>query len=326
MTRTESTARSPHQELRLPDFLGIGAAKAGTTALHRYLAQHPEIHMSRRKEPNFFIADEQPPRFGGPGDRTIINRDVIWRLDDYRRQFAGAREGQVLGEISPRYLSTPGVAERVRARLPRARLFAILRQPADRAWSHFMMRRRDGFEPCSTLEEAIADEPRRIAENWASGRYFERGVYAPQLEAYLRLFPSDRLRVYLYDDLVADPGGLLHDLFSFLGVGTGFIPDTRERPNRSGDLRNPLLRWLWTRTHAWRAPLRPLLPKAARALVSGWVTAQPLLRAEMPPDTRRWLTALYEEDIHRLERLLGRDLRAWLTPSAATPASIPSSP
>jgi hypothetical protein len=297
---------------RLPDFLGIGAAKAGTTALYRYLAQHPEIHMSRRKELNFFIADQQPPRFSGPGDRTIINRDVIWRLDDYRRQFAGARDGQLVGEVSPRYLVAEGAAERILALLPRARLFAILRQPADRAWSHFMMGRRDGFEPCSTLEEAIADEPRRIAENWAAGRYFERGVYAAQLEPYLRLFPPERLRVYLYDELVADLGGLLRDLFTFLGVAADFVPDTRERPNRSGDLRNPVLRWLWTRTHAWRAPLRPLLPKAVRSLVSGWVIARPLVRAEMPAGTRRWLTDLYAEDIRRLERLLGRDLSAWL--------------
>jgi hypothetical protein len=175
-----------------------------------------------------------------------------------------------------------------------------------------MMGRRDGFEPCSTLEEAIADEPRRIAENWATGRYFERGAYAAQLEPYLRLFPPERLRVYLYDELVADSGGLLRDLFTFLGVAADFVPDTRERPNRSGDLRHPVLRWLWTRTHAWRAPVRPLLPKAVRSLVSGWVIARPLVRAEMPAGTRQWLTDLYAEDIRRVERLLGRDLSAWL--------------
>ena len=307
---------------RLPDFLVIGAAKAGTTALHEYLRQHPEVAMSRRKEPNFFIADEQPPRFGGPGDRTIINRDVIWRLEDYHRQFAGARAEQVLGEISPRYLGTPGAAERILARLPQARLFAILRQPAERAWSHFRMRRRDGFEPCATLEEAIADEPRRIAENWASGRYLERGAYAAHLEPYLRLFPREHVRVYLYDDLVADPGGLLRSLFDFLGVAPDFAPDTRQRPNRSGDLRNPLLRWLWTRTHSWRAPLRPLLPKAVRSLVSRWVIAQPLVSAEIPADTRQRLTAPYCDEIRRLEVLLGRDLSAWLaTPATASRAT-----
>ena len=325
MSGAPVAARPQRCGAHLPDFLGIGAAKAGTTALHHYLAQHPEISMSRRKEPNFFIADEQPPQFGGPGDRTIINRDVIWRLADYHRQFAGARAGQMLGEISPRYLGTPGAAERIFARLPQARLFAILRQPAERAWSHFRMRRRDGFEPCATLEEAIADEPRRIAENWASGRYLERGAYAAHLEPYLRLFPREHLRVYLYDDLVADSNGLLRSLFTFLGVAPDFAPDTRQRPNRSGDLRNPLLRWLWTRTHSWRAPVRPLLPKALRSLVSRWVIAQPLVRAEIPAATRQWLTALYTDEIRRLEVLLDRDLSAWhAAPATASRASPPA--
>jgi hypothetical protein len=317
-------------EGRLPDFLVIGAAKAGTTALHEYLRQHPEVAMSRRKEPNFFVVDGEPPRFGGPGDRTILNRDLVWRFADYQRQFASVRDEQAVGEVSPRYLSTPGTAERIHRRLPEARLVAVLRQPAERAWSHFMMRRRDGFEPRATLEEAIADEPRRVVENWASGRYLERGFYAAQLAPYLALFPRERLRIYLYDDLVADPGGLFRDLFDFLGVDPGFVADTSRRPNPSGELRNPLLRWLWTRTHGPRERLRPLLPKALRARVSRWVISRPLDRRPLPAATRRWLTGLYADDVRRLEELLGRDLSAWLDEPAAassgSAASRPSSP
>jgi hypothetical protein len=303
----------------LPDFLVIGAAKAGTTALHEYLRQHPQVCMSRRKEPNFFAFDQQPPRFGGPGDRTILNRDVIWRFDDYLRQFVHARPGQVVGEISPRYLDTPGAAERIRGRLPEARLVAILRQPADRAWSHFSMRRRDGFEPCATLEDALADAPRRVRENWGSGRYFERGLYARQLGAYYARFSRDRIRIYLYDDLVADARGLLSDLLAFLGVDQDVVPDISRRPNPSGDLRNPLLRWLWTRPGA-RSFVRPLLPKPLRQAVSSWVIRRPLVRRSMPPETRVRLTELYRDEILRLQELIDRDLSVWLAPQRGEPA------
>lgn len=314
----------------MPNFVVIGAPKSGTTALHTYLRQHPEVFMSRRKEPNFFATDGRPACFGGPWDAGILNRDVIWRLEDYRRQFAGVRGEKAIGEVSPRYISTPGAAERLRRYIPEARIVAILRQPADRAWSQYWMHRRDGFEPCATLEEAIADEPRRVAENWGSGRPLERGFYAAQLEPYLRLFPRERVAIYLYDDLVADPERLFRDLFSFLGVDPGFVPDMSFRPNRSGTLRNPLLRVLWTRTHSLRVPVRRLLPKAFRSAVSRWVISRPLERPPYPPETRRWLTEIYADDIRRLEAILGRDLSGWLKPgnqgSSGTAASSPSNP
>ena len=296
----------------LPTFLVVGAAKAGTTALDLFLRQHPDIAMSRRKEPSFFAFDERPPAFGGPGDRTILNRDALWRLDDYLDQFRHARPGQAVGEVSPRYLDTPGTAERIRRRIPGARIVAVLRQPADRAWSHFMMRRRDGFEPCASLEEAIADEPRRRRERWASGRYLERGFYGLQLAEYLRHFPREQVRVYLYDDLVRDARGLLRDLFGFLEVDPGAEIDLSARPNPSGELRNPLLRWAWTRTHPLRGRIRPILPKALRSRVSRWVISRPLVRREIQPETRRRVTALYADDVRRLETLLDRDLSHWL--------------
>jgi hypothetical protein len=305
--------RSRSVRHRLPDFLGIGAAKSGTTALHEYLRQHPQVCMSRRKEPNFFAFDRQRPRFRGPGDCTILNRDALWRLDDYLDQFTAARPGQVVGEISPRYLGTPGAAERIRHWLPEARLFAILRQPADRAWSHFSMRRRDGFEPCQQIEDALADEPRRVRENWGAGRYFERGLYARDLQSYLEQFPRERIRIYLYDDLVADPAGLFRDLFEFLGVDPAFVPDMTHRPNPSGDLRNPVLRWLWTKPGT-RSFVRPLLPKALRQRVSSWMVRRPLVRRQMPPETRASLTERYRDEILRLESLIGRDLSSWLAP------------
>ena len=91
------------------------------------------------------------------------------------------------------------------------------------------MRRRDGWEPCETLEQALTDEERRLQERWASGIYLQRGFYGAQLSEYFAHFPAEQIRVYLYDDLLTDPEALWQDLFAFLGVDTDFRPDTSRR-------------------------------------------------------------------------------------------------
>lgn len=297
--------------MTMPNFLVIGAAKAGTTSIHNYLDQHPQIFMSRLKETNFF-ALEGRPRFAGPHDRTIVNRDMIWRERDYRRLFRKVRDEIAIGESSPRYLYTPGTARRIHRSLPDARLVAVLRQPAERAHSHFVMRRRDGFEPCATLEEALADGPRRRRQNWASGRYIEQGFYARQLGEYFACFPRHQMRLFLFEDLCDDPQGLLRAIFGFLGVDEDVPIDTSRRDNVSGTLANPILRFLWTRTHPPRRVIRPLLPKGLRGLVSRFVISRSLQRVPLDRGLRRRLTALYRDDILELETMIDRDLSAWL--------------
>ncbi len=297
--------------MTLPNFFVIGAAKGGTTSLHRYLGQHPQIFMSSRKETNFF-AVEGRPNYGGPQDRSIINRDIIWRERDYRRLFRHVRDELAVGDASPRYLYTPGTARRIQNRIPEARLFAVLRQPAERAHSHFVMARRDGLEPCATLEEALADEPRRRRSNWAWGRYLEQGFYARQLSEYYAHFPREQIRVFLFEDLCNDPQGLFRQVFEFLGVEEDFPIDTSRRENVSGTLANPILRFLWTRTHPPRRLIRPLLPKRLRGLVSRFVISRRLQRVPLEPDLRRRLTALYRDEILELQTMIDRDLSAWL--------------
>jgi hypothetical protein len=163
---------------RLPSFLVVGAAKSGTTALHEYLRQHPQIFMSPIKETNFFALDGTRPSFGGPR-AEILNNDAIWRFEDYARLFSGVTDERAIGEVCPRYLFTAGTACRIKRRLPEVRIVAVLRNPADRAFSGFSMYRRDGLEPAATLAEAITDEPRRVRENWAYAIHVKYGFTAP---------------------------------------------------------------------------------------------------------------------------------------------------
>jgi hypothetical protein len=309
--------------MTLPNFLIIGAAKSGTTSLHEYLGQHPQIYMSPLKETNFFSFDGERPNFGGP-DADVFNRDCVYRMEDYTRLFEGRTDEIAVGESSPRYLGAEGAASRIKRCIPDAKLIAILRNPADRAFSAFSMRKRDGWEPCATLDEAIADEPRRIEERWGSGIYLRHGFYSKLLQPYFEHFGRDQIRGYLYDDLVTAPDLLFEDLFGFLGVDRRFRPTTTQKLNVSGVIKNPVMRMIWTRTHPLQKTIRPLLPKAARQVVSRFFTDLEKVRLPFPPEQRERLMAHYRDDIRQLEGLIGRDLSAWLTSCSAAPGHVPA--
>lgn len=295
----------------LPNFLIIGAAKAGTTSLHAYLRQHPQVYMSPLKETNFFTFDGEPPRFGGP-DGEVFARDSVYRMEHYARLFEDRTDEIAVGEASPRYLSVEGTAARIKRCLPAVKLVAILRNPADRAFSAFSMRRRDGWEACETLEQAIDQEPRRLAEAWGGGIYRQSGLYARQLQHYYECFDRRQIRVYLYEDLVSAPDALFEDLFGFLGIDPRFRPEMSHRLNVSGVIRNPFLRVVWTRTHGLQRTIRPLLPKSTRQRISGFFTGLEKERLPFPPKQRKRLIDYYRDDVEQLQSLIDRDLSTWL--------------
>src|SRR4051794_536419 len=124
--------------MALPDFLVIGAPKAGTTALHAALAEHPDLFMSHVKEPKLFLTEGPPPTRGGPGDAQTY-REHVWRRPDYEALFDGAPDGSLRGESTPFYLHDADAQRRIRRLVPRARLIAVLRDPVERAhsnWAH----------------------------------------------------------------------------------------------------------------------------------------------------------------------------------------------
>jgi hypothetical protein len=293
--------------MALPSFIIIGASKSGTTSLYEYLRQHPQVFMSPIKETNFFTCDNKKPEF-----RTNVTRDIVYKFEDYKALFRNAKNKNAIGEVSPLYMFIPGAAGRIKKRIPDIKLIAILRNPVDRAFSHFSMHRRDGFEPYETLAEAIADEPRRAQDGWVVGQYLMIGYYGRQLQRYYNYFDRDQIRVYLYDDLVQDPVKLLKDIFQFIGVDENYLPDMSRKFNKSGVIKNSLLRFLWTKTHTLRLIIRPALSRNIRQSVAGFFNSRKLVKLHLPDETRSQLLDLYHEDILKLQELIQRDLSMWL--------------
>jgi hypothetical protein len=252
----------------LPDFLIIGAQKAGTTALYAYLLRHPSIVGPSWKEVSFF-------------DRHFV-RGVDWyrghfpntlRLRNIQRRTGVA---PLAGEASPSYLFHPFAAERVRTLLPDVRLVALVRDPVDRALSHYQHEVAFGREPLS-FEDALEQEEARMQGElermrdpayfsyaWWNYTYASRGLYAEQLERWLALFPREQLVIVPSEDLLERPSETYARVLAFLGA----------QPHE--------------------------LDSYPRIFVREY--------DEMDPRTRERLSARFAEPNARLYELLGRDL------------------
>jgi hypothetical protein len=224
----------------LPDFLVIGAQKAGTTAVYAYLRRHPAILGPFWKEVSFF-------------DRHWW-RGEAW----YRGQMPLRGEGRLAGEASPSYVFHPLAPERVRAVVPDVKLIALLREPAERAYSHYQHEVALGREPLS-FEDALAAEderlrgevdrlladPRAFSRAWWDYTYASRGLYAEQLERWLALFPREQLLVLTTDELGARPDETYATVLAFLGAAPHSLDDypriyEREYPPMRDETRKAL--------------------------------------------------------------------------------------
>lgn len=222
------------QDRVLPDFVIIGAQKSGTSSLYSYLAQHPQVRESTVKEVHYF-------------DGGIEEGTDTYALGErwYRSHFPLVSEmapGQQAYEASPLYLLHPLAAERMARLLPRAKLVAILRDPAERALSHYFHNvRKNAFRRYQEdlgPAAAMAAEEARLADVMARGNYGDeafraytykaRGRYLEQLERYWARFPRENLLVLRAEDLFEDPAGLMAGLCDFLGL---------DRTRNGGDFR-----------------------------------------------------------------------------------------
>lgn len=284
----------------LPNFLIIGAPRSGTTHLYRGLRQHPEVFMSDFKEPMFF-AYEGKTR---PG--------AITDPDAYEALFEGSDRYPRRGEASTLYLYHPDAPENIERHIPNARLIAILRNPADRAFSQYTFQRLLETEPLPTFEEALAAEPERaLADVSPFLLYREVGRYGIQISRYVSRFPKEQLLFLLQDDLDTHPDRVFRQIFSFLGVNPDFQPDLGgHRTNASGiPQHTTLFRALKTTGRA----IKRLLPERLVTQLSGSAHEALLSHPHMSSETRATLNRYFSPDIAQTSDLIGRDLSHWLT-------------
>ena len=300
----------------MPNFLIIGKAKCGTTALYHALQQHPQIYMSPLKEPGFFTFEGQSPNFNGPND-DAFNRMFINTLGGYQRLFEGVTDQKASGEASTIYLSwyqTEKTVANIWRYIPRVRLISMLRHPAEQAYSMFNYRCQLGREPLTDFAQALAAETSLTRVGWSPGcRYQQSGFYYQQLKHYYDRFPHQNIRVYLYEDWNRQPEATLQDIFGFLRVETPRQSISIERRNVTFLPRSFAAHRLLIQPHLIKSMLKPLLPQSLRhTIISSLQSLNQTKPPPLDPELRRQLTEEYRDDILKLQDLIGRDLSHWL--------------
>lgn len=303
--------------MALPDFLVIGVPKAGTTAVHAALAHHPDLFLSKVKEPKYFLTDGPPPTRGGPGDAQTY-REHVWRREDYEALFDAAPDGALRGESTPFYLYDRFAQCRIRRAIPDVRMIALLRDPVERAHSNWAHLWSYGLEPIDDFIEACRAEKRRAEAGWAIfWRYVSLGRYGEQLQDLYGLFPRDQVLTLRYRRLCREPARALDMICEFLGVRTGLIESIplENVTNHVEDSTSTRVLRLLLRAGA---RLGAHMPAPVRhATWQPFITALHRERRPRQPLTweqRKRLIPYFAEDIALLGDLTGEDYSDWLRP------------
>jgi hypothetical protein len=291
--------------MRLPNFVVIGAAKAGTTALYWYLQEHPEVFMSPLKETNFFAYGVDPEGRLLYGDPEL-HRFPIKNLDAYADLFAGAGDEKAVGEASPIYLECPEAAGRIQKLLPEVRIICGLRDPVDRAYSDYLMYLRNRgrrFEPEKEFHPSA---------RWAKpdSHWMQLGFYHDQLARYYELFPQRNIHVFLFDDLRASEGEVVKDIYRFLEVDEDFVPDF-DTPHNVGGV--PVRMWLerFLTNRSLQRVAERIVPKAASDRVRAFRMRNMDKVPPLPASLRSELVEYFQNDLAKTGGLIGKDLSHW---------------
>ncbi|MGH1501994.1 MAG: sulfotransferase family protein [Acidimicrobiales bacterium] len=290
-----------------PNFFVIGAQRAGSTSMWRYLRAHPEIYMAEAKEPGFVCFAGGTPPFNHNGDPNFEGQIV---LDEgaYLDLFTPGADRRYRGESSSFYLYIDDAQAELARRFPDAKLLIVLRDPIDRIWSSFNYLRRLGGEPLETLDAALEAEPQRIADHWEPlFHYVAESRYSEQLTRLYEKFDRDQVHVAVLERLQADGPAEMARIFTWLGIDPDADVGVEVRHNSAGRSRVPALSTILTPgflpdSFADRIP---------RGLKDRAVAVRERLRSndydDMPASTRARLEAALADELTALPPLVDFD-------------------
>ena len=291
-----------------PNFICPGAARSATTALYYLLIQHPQVFLPSIKETRFFSRDYE--------------KGLSW----YERQYyADVKDETAIGDISPVYLIDERCPERIYETLgSKVRLIFMLRNPVERAYSHYCMLRHHQFEDLSFEKAIVRNERDRIAKslknyNHEYGfQYLKGSSYSQTIQRYLRYFQPDRIKYVVFEEFISDMKHHLFDILSFIGLHDRyeFELDVYTNPRTVAGFskinqlfyRNSLIqkaRDLIQLKTGWKT--QSLLKKLKTALLAEHMSQAPA----MDENVRKHLYNYFEGETMRLEVLLGKDLSMW---------------
>ena len=287
----------------------VGAPKAGTTSLHYYLNEHPEILMSSVKEPDFFL-EKEIDDIGLYYGTTRIETS-----DKYHNLFSDKKDEEIFGESSVSYLYYPEVPKRIKEYNTEAKIIIMLRNPVDRAFSGYQHVKRYNEMENYTFKEAIEKSEKRYFENnkiTPASRYLNIGLYYKFVNKFKSKF-KDNVHIIIYDDFINKTSYELSCLFDFLGLKKHTIDLKKKHMVGGWQWKNQTVKNIFMSKSILKSTLKIILPsKAIREKIRNYFISfviSPVEKIDL--ETRKKLLNFYIDDIEKLEALINKDLSIW---------------
>lgn len=292
------------------DFFVIGAARSGTTSLYNYLNQHPDIFLPNIKELNHFskVSSNQPQDYKKPKQGVLYHTKIINSFEVYQEVFEEAIEFQQKGDISPSYLWGTETAQRIYNHNPEAKIVLTLRNPVDRAFSHYVMNRSVGYDTHPSFKEALEAPQERI---WGGGNlYLEWSSYYAALKSYFEVFPKENIKILIFEAWTAQKKQTLCNLFQFLKVDETIEIDFSDRHNQKVGYKNiKTLNFL--RKNFLRNAVDTLMPQKTKENLKNILFQKHEVVAKLEEALEEQLKNQFKEEVIRLEELTGVPLQKY---------------
>ncbi|MEZ5007881.1 MAG: sulfotransferase [Chitinophagales bacterium] len=316
-------------EIYHPNFFMVGVVKGGTTSLHKYLDQHPQIYMSPVKETNYFSRTDidstkfskayahdvnvDLKKFLSSDMKASIHIAHVTQQEDYQKLFKNVTSEIAIGEASNSYILYKNAPRLIFESYPKAKIIMMLRNPIKRAFSQYVMNLRLGKTLEKNFIKEIEQDDKAENKGWgANHQYLYIGKYYEQVKRYYDIFPKEQILICWYDEYKKDSQKVVKSIYNFLGVNEDFQVDTSEKLNTAGVPKFAKLNYYinqlgavsWAKRNfprSWREPFKRMMYSSKEEVIP-----------EMSPTEKQYLINYYKEDILKLSKLVDKDLSHWL--------------
>lgn len=276
-----------------PNFFIVGTPKSGTTSLFHYLQEHPEVFLPELKEPHFFSCPEVK--------NTYYKTKIVDSKQEYLDLYQERESYKAVGDLSSSYLFNKETPKRIHQFNPYAKIIIVLRNPVERALSHYLMDVNLGYINVS-LSKVINNKD-TFKQHYQE--YIELGFYEQQIRAYTKQFPDSQIKVVLSDTLYANTAETLKDIYSFINVSTTFITDFETVHNSYTEPRFKALKSL-VQSDGLKKMIPSSLKSGLKSLIYKTNAEKPKLEVE-----KDLLREIYKKSIVETETLINQDLSSW---------------
>lgn len=311
----------------LPNFIVVGANKGGTTSIYHYLKQHPQVYLSPIKEPHYFSTDIDVNQFKkefAQNKLQDIEKYVSGNMEQeyhaafvrdfnqYQQLFKNAVGYKAVGELSTSYLYSQKAASEIYQVVPNCKIIICLRNPIERAYSHYRMNLWTGNSNQFDFYKALVEDFHHTPKVWGNAHlYTEIGMYYEQVKRYIDRFGRDQVLIIFSEDLKKRTAEIIREVYAFIGVDPQFVPDTSTQYNEVYTPKYKNLTWFLN-----KSGIRPIMKKISptfikKAIIRTFYKSK-ADKGEMSAEAKQFLLEKLSDDVRALGSLLNKDLSGWL--------------